>query len=163
MFVYSVRASTLKFFGAVVLSVAVLVALIIFIPDYGAVGSTEAFSVGKTVSYDKVDTNEKRIEFLSQFGWELEAEPKEEKKVTVPDKFNKVFSGYNEIQKEQGLDLEKYKRKEITRYTYTVTNYPDYDGKVYANLLIYRGKVIGGDICSADINGFVHGFELKKG
>ena len=163
MFVYSVRASSIKFFGAVLLSCAVLLALIIFIPDYGASGSESAFSVGKEISFDNVKTNEDRIAFLSQFGWETEGEAFEKQTVTVPDKFNKVFKGYNEIQKTQGLDLEKYKRKEITRYTYQITNYPDYNGTVYANLLVYRNTVIGGDVCSADVNGFVHGFELKKG
>jgi hypothetical protein len=43
-----------------------------------------------------------------------------------------------------------------------VTNYEGYDGKVYANVLVYRNKVVGGDICSADVEGFVHGFEKKK-
>jgi len=33
------------------------------------------------------------------------------------------------------------------------------EGKVYANILVYRNKVIGGDICSADASGFIHGFE----
>lgn len=160
MFVYSVRASTLKFFGAVVLSCAVLIALIVFIPRYQASEST--FNVGKTVSFENVKTNEDRIAFLSQFGWTVEEEPLEEQIVTIPDKFNKVFRGYNDIQKKQGLDLEKYKRKEVTRYTYTVTNYPDYNGTVYANLLVYRNTVIGGDICSADISGFAHGFEGSK-
>ena len=47
------------------------------------------------------------------------------------------------------------------RYTYEVTNYEDYDGVVYANLIVYRGRVIGGDICSADVTGFIHGFERK--
>ena len=162
MFVYSVRASSLKFFGAVALSCAVLLALILFIPEYEAGESSSAFSVGKNISYDEITTNEDRIAFLSQFGWEVETEPLEEEIVTIPDNFNKVFKGYNQIQKQQGLDLEKYKRKEVTRYTYTVTNYPNEKGKVYANLLVYRDTVIGGDICSAYVNGFVHGFENKK-
>ena len=49
----------------------------------------------------------------------------------------------------------------MTRYTFVVSNYDGYDGKVYANVLVYRNKVVGGDICSAEITGdaFVHGFE----
>jgi hypothetical protein len=70
-----------------------------------------------------------------------------------------VFTGYNEIQKRQGLDLSKYKKKNVMRYTYEVKNYKDYDGTVYANIIVYRNKVIGGDICSADVTGFIHGFE----
>ena len=45
----------------------------------------------------------------------------------------------------------------MTRYTYEVTNFPDYDGKVYANMIVYRGKIIAGDISSADPMGFVRG------
>ena len=78
--------------------------------------------------------------------------------MTIPADFDRVFVGYNQIQKEQGLDLSAYRRKEVTRYTYEVTNYPDYEGKVLANVLVYRGNVIGGDICSEAKDGFVHGF-----
>ena len=98
-------------------------------------------------------------EFLAQFGWTVEAAPGEVKKVTIPSEFDKIFSAYNEIQKEQGLNLSKFKNKEVTRYTFTVTNYEGYEGTVWANVLVYRNRVIGGDICSADVTGFVHGFE----
>ena len=89
----------------------------------------------------------------------MTAEPVEVKTVTIPSEFDKVFAAYNELQKEQGLNLSKFKNKEVTRYTFSVTNYPDYDGTVYANVLVYRNRVIGGDVCSADVNGFIHGFE----
>ena len=62
------------------------------------------------------------------------------------------------MQKEQGLSLAPYKGKEVTRYTYKVTNYEGYEGEVYINLLVYRSKIIGGDVCSADSSGFIHGF-----
>ena len=78
--------------------------------------------------------------------------------VTVPETFDKVFAAYNELQKEQGLNLSKYRGKEVTRYTFRVTNYEGYEGKVFANVLVYRNRVIGGDVCSADTSGFVHGF-----
>ena len=54
-----------------------------------------------------------------------------------------------------------FKKKTVMRYTYAVTNYPNYDGEVYVNILVYKNTVIGGDVCSADVNGFVHGFERK--
>ena len=69
-----------------------------------------------------------------------------------------MFVSYNEIQKQQGLDLIKYKNKEVMRYTYEITNYEGYSGTVYATLIVYRNKVIGGDVCSADVKGFIHGF-----
>ncbi|MBE6573728.1 MAG: DUF4830 domain-containing protein [Ruminococcaceae bacterium] len=162
MFIYSVRASTIKFFGVVLLSVAALVALILFIPGYTAPEDKSTFMTGTGITFDNIKNDEDRRSFLAQFGWETKKDTVDEETVTVPDKFSKIYKGYNEIQKTQGLDLEKYKRKEIKRYTYIVTNYPDYDGTVYANLLVYRNKVIGGDISSADIEGFVHGFQNPK-
>ena len=82
--------------------------------------------------------------------------------MTIPGEFDKVFATYNEMQKEQGLNLSKYKGKDVTRYTFAVTNYEGYEGKVLANVLVYRNRVIGGDICSADLSGFVHGFEKQS-
>ena len=35
-----------------------------------------------------------------------------------------------------------------------MTNY-DSEGEVYANLFVYRGKIVACDICSADPKGFV--------
>ena len=43
-------------------------------------------------------------------------------------------------------------------------NYPGYenkDGVVRANLLVYEGRVIGGDVCSVELDGFMQGFEKQ--
>ena len=164
MFVYSLRASTIKLVGVVCVALTVLITLIAFVPTYAVSSQTSAeVGEGGEYSYDKVKTGEDVVKFLSQFGWEVEASPTEVKTVTIPAEFDKVFATYNEMQKAQGLNLSKYKNKEVTRYTFAVTNYDGYDGTVYANVLVYRNRVIGGDICSADISGFVHGFEKTGG
>ena len=72
----------------------------------------------------------------------------------MPDSFDRVILGYNELQKRQGLDLSKYAKKRVTRYSYRVSNY-DSDGEVYANLFVYRGRIVACDISSADPEGFV--------
>lgn len=155
MFVYSLRASTLRFFGVIAVSLAVLIALIALVPTYADDGSEAVASY----SYEKIKCEDDAEKFLAQFGWIVDATPLEVTEVTMPDEFDKIFAAYNEIQKRQGLDLAKYKRKKLTRYTFLVTNYENYDGRVLANVLVYRGNVVGGDICSADVDGFVHGFE----
>ena len=160
MFIYSMRASTIKFFGIICVSLAALITLIAFVPTY-AVDSTET-AVGASYNYEKIKSNEDRINFLKQFGWEVDPEPTAEKEVLIPEEFDKIFAGYNEIQRKQGLDLSKFKKKSVMRYTYVITNYPGYDGVVYANILVYRNNVIGGDICSAELDGFVHGFEKMQ-
>lgn len=165
MFIYSFRAATLKFFGIIAITLVALIAIIAFVPVYAEGGSvnndTPANVSGEGIeySYDKVKTSADAANFLAQFGWTVDGGNAKSVKVTIPAEFDKVFAAYNEIQRAQGLDLSKYKKKEITRYTFEVTNYPSYEGKVYANVLVYRNKVVGGDICSADVSGFVHGFE----
>ena len=160
MFVYAIRSSTIKFICVIALSIAVLLSLVALIPTYQAdEGSSAAVS---NVSYSKIYENSDRIAFIEQFGWKVDATPLETAEVSIPEEFDKVYLGYNEMQKEQGLGLSKYKGKTVTRYTYNVTNYPDYEGDVYISLLVYKNKVVGGDVCSADVNGFVHGFEAPE-
>lgn len=152
MFIYSVKASSIRFFTVLVLSVALLTALILLVPTYEPL----SVSASETINFSKIKSNEDRVNFLAQFGWTVTKEPLEQVAVTIPDEFDAVFLEYNNLQKELGLDLSRYKRRDVVRYTYQITNYPGYDGIVYANLLIYKNKVIGGDVCSADVNGFVH-------
>lgn len=158
MFVYSLRANTLKFFGVIGIALIALISLIVFVPSY-ELPSTSAIAAKKeTINFDKIKTNDDRIKFLEQFGWTVENEPVEEAEITIPGDFDKVMQSYNELQKLQGLDLSKYRKKDMMRYTYKITNYPDYNGTVYANIIIYKNRVIAGDICSSDISGFIHGF-----
>ena len=162
MFVYSVRATTIKFFGVICVALAALVTLIAFVPSGVAGEATQAGNVTRgeqdAISYERVKSAEQAADFLEQFGWKVDRSSIQTVEVTLPATFDKVFVGYNELQKRQGLDLSKYCNKDVTRYTCTVTNYPDVEGTVYANVLVYRGRVIGGDLCSADVTGFVAGF-----
>ncbi len=179
MFIYSMKASTIKFFGIVCVALVALITLIAFVPAYAS-GSQDEQSQNQggvqvdapqenkeqtvSIKYEKVKSADHAAGFLSQFGWVVDAGSVESAQVTIPAEFDKIFSGYNEMQKAQGLDLSKYKKKEVTRYTFRVTNYKDdngqpYDGVVYANVLVYRQRVIGGDICSANVSGFIHGFQ----
>ena len=136
-----------------------------FVPVYAegdrTVNASADLVAATDYSYDKVKSVSDAAGFLGQFGWTVNGNTAECVKVTIPAEFDKVFAAYNELQRTQGMDLSKYKKKELTRYTFEVTNYEDYDGKVYANVLVYRNRVVGGDVCSADVNGFVHGFERE--
>ncbi len=152
MFITTLRANTLKLIAITTLSFMVVAALVLFVPSY------ESASTVTGANYDKVYSNSDRVEFISQFGWEVNQTPIEEIEVSIPAQFDTVYIGYNDIQKAQGLNLAKYRGKEVVRYTYEVTNYEGYEGTVYVNLLVYRNKVVGGDVCSADSAGFIHGF-----
>lgn len=143
---------------AVSITIAVLFVLVRLTFCGSAPMTTATSNIG---SYSlEATTNEDRIEFLSQFGWKVDSEPIEISTVTIPEKFNDVYNSYNEIQLEQGLDLHNYEGKECRRVTYRITNYPESEQQVNANLLIYNGYVVGGDISSINLDGFMHGFVL---
>ncbi|MBQ9773366.1 MAG: DUF4830 domain-containing protein [Clostridia bacterium] len=161
MFVYSVRANTIKLVAVICVALTVLITLIAFVPTYTGSLDSEDAAGEVEYRYDKIKSEEDVVDFLKQFGWEVDALPVETKTVTIPSEFDKVYAAYNELQKEQGLNLAKYKGKDVTRYTFAVKNYTGYTGTVYANVLVYRNRVVGGDVCSADVSGFVHGFEKE--
>ena len=93
--------------------------------------------------------------FIEQFGLRVKGAAVESKSFVIPDNFDRALAGYNEVQKRQGLDLSKYAKKKVTRYTYELEDYEGYDGDVLVNLLIYRNRVIGCDVSSASAEGFV--------
>ena len=103
-------------------------------------------------------TADQRIAFLEQFGWEVEAEPLEVREIHIPEEFDDVYTRYNELQKSQGLDLLPYAGKTCRQWIYRVLNYPKSGEEVRAILLVYDGLVIGGDISSVKLNGFMTGF-----
>lgn len=94
-------------------------------------------------------TNEQRVAYLGGLGWEVEKDPIDTQTVTIPKDFSKVYADYNTLQKAQGFDLKKYAGLEATRYTYEVKNHPTAKGKVVADMIVYRGKVIAADVRSA--------------
>ena len=156
MFICTVKASSIKFFAVLLASVTALALLIAFIPTYGAAGETAMVNT----DYSGADTNEKRVEFIKSFGYEVNATEYERETVKIPEKFDSVYTEYNDIQRAQGLNLKKYRGKSVTRYSYYVTNYPNYDGKVLFTMLVYGGRIIGGDVSGVDGEGFVHGFAI---
>lgn len=156
MFIYSLKASTLKFFGIIGISLATLVALIFLIPSFSSATTANIEAMNENISFDDVKNESDAVEFLSQYGWTVDKTPIDVCNVTIPKDFDKILTLYNEIQKQQGLDLTKYQKKNAKRYTFKVTNYDGYEGTVYANIIVYKDNVIAGDICSADAKGFMH-------
>ena len=162
MFIYTIKGQNLKLYLSIIISILAVVLVTTLVPfhsdDY--VYPDEVLPAVKTMTlsdFKNIKTNEDRIAFLKKFGWEVETEAREVTQVVIPVTFDPIYEKYNELQIGEGLDLEKYKGKTVKRYTYLVNNY-EYDGTVLANLLIYKNQVIGGDICSANVDGFVHGF-----
>lgn len=156
MFVWSFRMSKRELV-IIIIGVAafIITALLLLLPS----GDRETSSLADSGHSLEADGSSQRLEFLEQFGWQCEPEPVEVKEVIIPAKFNDTYAEYNELQKQQGFDLQQYSGRRVKLWTYTVTNYPGGISDVVANLLILNGTVIGGDISSTLLDGFVHGFD----
>lgn len=158
MFVVSMKTNKKKLLGYTLVGLIVIIALIaIFSPK----GSKNAKKTAGSTEV-KVQTNEDRISYLKTFGWTVSDEATEICEVAIPSEFNDVYNVYNKIQKQQGFNLEDYKGKRVKRFTYEVTNYPNEPENVRANLLILDDKVIGGDVSSTKLDGFMHTLKMQK-
>jgi|GEM_PF-5848194 len=114
------------------------------------------------VTDTKIVTGEDRVKLLADYGINVHPDPVEFMEVKLPKKFEDDMLTYRDIQLSQGFNIEKYAGKRLMRYSYKVTNYPNVQGEVLANLLFYKDKLIGGDIASTAGGGFIHGLLIPS-
>lgn len=162
MFVCTVKASSIKFFTAILFSAAVLIGIVALLPVIDPSGEVAIAAV----DYKGVTTVEEQLSFLRELGHEPNPNPVYAGEVVIPEVFDSVYETYNRLQKAQGLNLEKYKGKTVQRYTYALTPAESGDGEEtgetdgaarYATLLIYKNRIIGGDITTTGPDGRVEG------
>ena len=151
---YPMRSRAWRFLAVFLLALAVFaiggLTESLFSPDIAV--SAKTHTVQKKQSGK---TKEERQNFISSLGWETDPGSEESGEVVIPKKFDEIYERYNELQLSQGLDLKRYRGKSCERYTYRVLNFPDAaDMEVRLNLLVYKGKIIGGDVCSLGLDGF---------
>ena len=114
------------------------------------------------VSPKGVKTNEDRVAYLESYGWAVSAEPISVEELIIPEEFDETYTQYLALQEGQGFDLTDYRGKRVKRYTYEVTNYPTGETGVQAGLLIFRNTVIGGEVLSAQLGGFIQRLEMPE-
>ena len=136
--------------AAVVIVVAGLILLL------GGNGDAEPTAV-KSVS-----TNDDRVQFLKDFGWDVTVSPVESGQVKIPKDTTEVFDRYNALQKSMGYDLSAFGGKTVMRYVYKINNFPGATEPVYATLLVYKNQVIGGDVTDTAAKGSVRGFTMPE-
>ena len=105
-------------------------------------------------------TNKQRIAYIESFGWDPGFTHTAVENVRIPVEFDDVYEEYNALQRKQGFDLRKYRAHTVKRYTYEITNYPTGETGILANLLIYKNTVIGGEVLSPQLDGFLHGLAM---
>lgn len=107
------------------------------------------------------DTNDARVKFLTELGWDVTVSPTEATEIRIPKAGDPIFDRYNELQKSQGCDLSRYAGKKVMRYVYRINDYPGAREPVYATVLVYKDKIIGGDITDTTPGGKVQGLTGK--
>ena len=159
MVIVSAKVSKRKILIGIVAAVLVILLLVVLLRGASTPDNTTEAPVQTT----DAGSNEERLAFLQSFGWQVRETPVETQEVRVPEEFNEVFTRYNQLQQSQGFDLTDYAGKTVKRYVYAITNYPDGDQDYYATLLVYKNKIIGGDVTCTAQGGVMRGFEMPSG
>ena len=94
------------------------------------------------------ETAVQRIRFLTELGYNVSSASEESEDIKIPVEFGDVYSRYNELQKQSGTDLLDYRGAECVRYTYT-----EEESDLRLNLIVYEGRIIGGDSCTVALDG----------
>ena len=116
----------------------------------------------KSSAAEPLLTNEDRVAYLQSLGWEVEAEPVETLQFLLPEALEEPYLTYNQLQLEQGFDLAPCCGKQVSGFTYHVTNYPDHPNGVQLNLYVCENLPVAGDICSPGAGGFQAGLRFPE-
>lgn len=94
------------------------------------------------------ETAAQRIHFLTELGYTVNSSSEESEEIKIPTEFGDVYNRYNELQKQSGTNLLNYRGADCVRYTYTEEN-----SDWRFNLIVYEGRIIGGDVCTVALDG----------
>ena len=107
-----------------------------------------------------------RANYAKSLGYTVSRDSETVRNIVIPAVFGNVYENYNALQKECGFDLSLYKGEDAVQYTYIISNYTDDSGNtldnIIMNLIVCDGKIIGGDICSAELDGFMTGLKARE-
>lgn len=151
MLIMTTKVDKRKLLIAAVAAVAAIALLIVL-------GGRDSAPTASMSTAPAADTNDARVKFLTDLGWEVTPSPTETGEVRIPKAGDEVFDRYNELQRSQGYDLTKYAGKKVMRYVYRINNFPEAKEPVYATVLVYKDRIIGGDITDTTPGGRVQGF-----
>ena len=110
----------------------------------------------------RLTTSQDCAAYLTSCGWEVLPEPIETLQFLLPDVLEEPYLSYNALQLTQGFDLSDFCGKQVSRITFTVTNYPQHPEGVQANLYLCEEILIAGDILCTGQNGFQVGLTFPE-
>ena len=151
MLIWTLKFDRKKAAFWVIMAALVIIGIILLL---GTRSHAAPAASGSAKAASSVKTEKARVAYLSDCGWTVESPALKEETVRIPKEFSPVFEEYNKLQKQQGFDLSKYSGKEVKLYTYKVVGSKLGDN-VLAMLYICNGAVIGGDVHSTALDGFM--------
>ena len=158
MLIWTLKFDKKKAAFWVIMAALVIIGIILLLGAGGRSGSGAPAS-GK--QGDTVKTEKARAAYLEQCGWKVETPALKEETVLIPKSFSNVFETYNDLQKQQGFDLSRYAGCEVKLYTYKVLD-SNLGDNVLASLYVSDGRVVGGDVHSTALDGFMCGPRQEK-
>lgn len=114
---------------------------------------SQIYVAGNTVEDAK--TNADRLIFIKNLGYSLLSDEPNVKSVVIPEMFYDVYNNYNQLQNMAGYDLSVYKGCEVMLYTYSINPPSEYVGECVINIIVYNDRIIGGDVSSSALGGFM--------
>lgn len=159
MFIFTAKVSRKK----LILGAAAAVLLCGAAIALGTMSTKGAAALSTGPDPKGVRTNDDRVAYVESYGWTVEPQPASVEELMIPEEFDETYAQYLELQAGQGFDLTKYRGRRVKRYAYTITNYPGGETEVQAGLLIYKNTVIGGEVLSTRMDGFIHSLSFPAG
>ncbi len=112
-------------------------------------------AVTASAEVKNVKDNDDRVAYLNTLGWEVGKQPIATEELLIPETFDDSYKQYLALQVEQGFDLTQYCGKRVKRYIYEISNHPNGETGAQAALLIYKNRVVGGQVQGED-GSFLH-------
>lgn len=107
------------------------------------------------------ETREQRLAYIRSLGWEVTGEERCEE-VSLPERFSGLYLDYLALQQRSGFDLTPYAGRTLRRCSSQVSNYPGTSDTVFLDLLVYDGSIVGGDLRSTALDGFLEELHVRK-
>ena len=157
MLIWTLKFDKRKAAFWVIMAALVIVGVILLLGAHERAGAVHTADAGQSAA---VKTEKARVAYIERCGWKVDTPALKEETVLIPKNFSNVFETYNQLQKQQGFDLRQYAGREVKLYTYKVVD-SGLGENVLASLYVYNGCVIGGDVHSTELDGFMGALKQK--
>jgi len=101
-------------------------------------------SITRGESYPEGSDEKLRKAYIYSLGYRVESRDYK-KETAIPENFSEAYEMYNDKQRLVGFDLSKFKGEKVTLYGYKTK-----DTKNLLTLIVWRGRIIGGDVFSLE-------------